>query len=104
MDDKINPPSQKQLFTPKKKDDVILVDITENIAQPIAQVPIPLWTQSRSKIVMPELRGMSMRKAMTTIRNHKLKCKLDGSGSVAWQSPTPGSFVTPGTVCVLGLK
>jgi len=53
---------------------------------------------------MPELRGFSMRKTMTTLRQSGLKFKLQGSGKVAWQSPKPGSIVNKGTTCSVGLK
>jgi len=105
MDDEIKPPSKKHYSSPKNKADIILVDASVKIAENISNHPVPLWTTaSVAKTIMPELRGMSMRKAMTTLRRSNLKYKLDGSGSVAWQSPGPGTYVSSGTVCRVGLK
>ena len=104
MDDKITPPSKKHYVHPKDKVDVILVDSKKLVVENASSLPISLSTKSVMKYVMPELRGMSMRKAMTTLRESNLKYKLTGSGSVVWQSPSPGTYISSGTVCRVGLK
>ena len=57
-----------------------------------------------NKTKVPEVRGLSMRKTMTTLNEFGLKYKINGSGKVYWQSPEPGQVVTKGTVCIVGLK
>ncbi|MBH09290.1 MAG: hypothetical protein CMG74_02870 [Candidatus Marinimicrobia bacterium] len=57
-----------------------------------------------SKIKMPDVRGYSMRKAMTTLRDHGIKFKIEGSGQVLWQSPRPGTILNNKNSCVIHLK
>lgn len=104
MDDEIQPPSKKHFVVPRKKEDQILATVTEPVATPISNHPVPLWNHNISKIAMPELRGLSMRKTITTLRRMQLKYKLNGSGRVVWQSPKPGTYISPGTVCTVGLE
>lgn len=56
------------------------------------------------KFITPEVRGMSLRKAVTTFRQAGLKTRIRGSGTVQWQSPPPGTRVKPGTICEIGLQ
>jgi len=56
------------------------------------------------KYIIPEVRGMSLRKAVTTFRQAGLKTRIKGSGTVKWQSPAPGLEVNPGAVCEIGLE
>jgi len=104
MDDNITPPSIKHYVRSKDKGDIILVDSKDLVVETASNLPMSLSTKSVMKYVMPELRGMSMRKAMTTLRKSNLKYKLTGSGIVAWQSPSPGTYISSGTVCRVGLK
>ena len=53
---------------------------------------------------MPELRGLSLRKAISTLNFFKIKYKINGSGAVFWQSPEPGNLILKGSTCILGLK
>ena len=53
---------------------------------------------------MPEIRGFSMRKAMTSLRQAGLKYIIQGSGKVAWQSPEPGTILNKGYTCTVGFK
>jgi membrane peptidoglycan carboxypeptidase len=57
-----------------------------------------------NKSRVPEIRGLSMRKAMVVLTESDLKFKLEGSGKVAWQSPKPGDIVNKGTTCIVGFK
>ena len=53
---------------------------------------------------VPELRGLSLRKAIFTLNKNKLKFNVDGSGKVIWQSPKPGSLVSKGSTISMGLN
>ena len=68
--------------------------------------PLQLSTLSRNikKTIVPEVRGFSMRRAMSTLNNSNLKYKISGSGKVYWQHPKPGLIVDKGMICVLELK
>ena len=56
------------------------------------------------EVKIPELRGLSMRKAMSTLNNKGIVPDMTGSGKVAWQSPSPGTIVQTGDICKVGLK
>ena len=56
------------------------------------------------KVKVPELRGLSMRKAMITLNDKGILSDMSGSGKVIWQSPKPGTLVKTGTICRIGLK
>jgi beta-lactam-binding protein with PASTA domain len=56
------------------------------------------------KIIMPDVRNMSLLKAMNTLRKNELRTKINGSGKVIWQSPKPGTKTTAGSICSIGLK
>ena len=57
-----------------------------------------------NKMKVPELRGLSLRKAIFTLNENKLKFNVDGSGKVIWQSPKPGSLVSKGSTISMGLN
>ena len=106
MDDSILPPKgDRNSVEYVIRDDVIIQD-QQPLATEVSALPHVLSTEARfsNKVEMPELRGFSMRKTMTTLRQSGLKFKLQGSGKVAWQSPNPGSIVNKGTTCSVGLK
>jgi len=56
------------------------------------------------KSFMPEVRGMSLRKARTLLKRLGLQTNFVGSGKVIWQSPKPGTIVANGSICSIGLK
>ena len=56
------------------------------------------------KVVMPDIRGFSMRKAMISLLDKGLKYKINGSGMVSWQTPEPGKLIAAGTTCMVHLK
>lgn len=56
------------------------------------------------KFYMPEVRGMSLRKARTVLRKLGLHTNFTGSGKVVWQSPKPGTIVANSSICSIGLK
>ncbi|MFN7946659.1 MAG: penicillin-binding transpeptidase domain-containing protein [Blastocatellia bacterium] len=53
---------------------------------------------------MPDLRGRSLRAATQACAGLDLKLKVVGSGTVARQSPAPGTRVRPGEVCRVELQ
>ncbi|MBC8467648.1 MAG: transpeptidase family protein [Candidatus Marinimicrobia bacterium] len=109
MDDKIVPPIRGQnnfeYVSNSVKDDVI-VGRNNPVAFTTSTLPQGLITVAKftNKVEMPEVRGFSMRKVMTSIQEADLKLKIQGSGIVFWQSPKPGTVVNKGTTCIVGLK
>lgn len=51
--------------------------------------------------VVPDLRGLSMRRAMNLLSSNQLDGQLSGSGVVSAQSPSPGTQVRPGARIVV---
>jgi len=56
------------------------------------------------KVVIPNVQGMSLKKAITILNRAGLHSKFAGSGRVIWQSPKPGTVSKTGTVCSIGLE
>ena len=54
--------------------------------------------------IVPNVRGMSIRKAKSMLIQSNLRAKFEGSGHVVWQSPAPGTKKLPGTICTIGLN
>ena len=65
---------------------------------------VPLSTYQDGYAVVPDVRGMSIRKAKKMLIKSNLRAKFKGSGHVVWQSPTPGTKKLPGTICTIGLN
>ncbi len=53
------------------------------------------------KIVMPDLTGLSMRKALSRIEGKGLIIKVSGNGKLVDQIPKPGAVVDKGEICYL---
>ena len=70
--------------------------------QTVNSIPIPKYLDGYA--VVPDLRGMSIRKAKQKLLKANLRAKFKGSGHVIWQSPVPGTKKLPGTICVMGLE
>jgi len=51
--------------------------------------------------VMPDLRGMTIRRAVKLLHRSGLRCQVQGSGLAVAQDPPPGSPLEPGIVCVV---
>jgi len=106
MDDDITPPIGN--------DDIIVSEfknnnIVENYIAPIKhsnKLPPSLSSVAEypNKAYVPDLRGLSMRKAIKTLGHLGLKPKVRGSGKVLSQNLMPGSLVNKGTVCVVELR
>jgi cell division protein FtsI/penicillin-binding protein 2 len=104
MDDTISPPLNDHIAFEAKK--IMAASEKDNIELIKEKLPLNLSTFSSNsnKTKVPEVRGLSMRKTMTTLNEFGLRYKINGSGKVYWQSPEPGQVVTKGTVCIVGLK
>jgi beta-lactam-binding protein with PASTA domain len=74
------------------------------LAEELSQIQLATFANNSDKIIVPEVRGLSMRKTMVTLYEKGLKYKINGSGKVFWQYPKPGEAVNKGTVCEIGLK
>jgi cell division protein FtsI (penicillin-binding protein 3) len=57
-----------------------------------------------AEIVVPSVKGMSLRKAIRVLQRTGLESKFAGSGRVVWQSPNPGAVVKTGEICSIGLE
>ncbi len=110
MDDSILPPKHDSEKPEKQENEEIRPGQWASavpVSQPISTKPVLLSTQAVSDqnyTLVPEVRGMSLRKAMITLQMAGLTCKLSGSGVVVWQSPQPGKSVPLKTQCKLGLQ
>jgi cell division protein FtsI (penicillin-binding protein 3) len=51
--------------------------------------------------VMPNLQGMTIRRAVKLLHHSGVRCRLQGSGLAVSQDPLPGTPLKPGTVCVV---
>ena len=100
MDDKIRPPEKKQ--------DIIAHNhFKEELEQEIFtnQTPIALSTKASKKTIkVPNLKGRSLKKAIDIINKTGLKIKIEGSGRVVSQKPSPGTILRPKDICLIKLK
>ena len=109
MDDEITPPtkdSNQGIFAYQLPKNDVIIRNEPPIAIQASSLPLGLSTVARfsNKVEMPEIRGFSMRKAMTSLRQAGLKYIIKGSGKVAWQSPEPGTILNKGHTCTVGFK
>ena len=102
MDDSI------QYHKPKtEQDESILVN---NSKQNINESMITLSTVSNYPVykdgytIVPDVRGMSIRKAKQILIASNMRADFSGSGHVLWQSPKPGTKMLPGSICVMELN
>ena len=81
-------------------------DQLKNNSKELGNIPIELSVMAKGQtgIRIPELRGLSMRKAMNALNSKGIIPDMVGSGKVAWQNPSPGTMVQTGDVCKVGLK
>ena len=106
MDDSISPPVHER----QSKNFEIHATLNENIikhdSKELEDIPLKLSVnvKAHKEVKIPELRGLSMRKAMHTLSNKGIIPDMIGSGKVAWQSPSPGTLVQTGDICKVGLK
>ena len=102
MDDSI------QYHKPKiEKNEPILVN---NSKQSINESMVALSTVSNYPVykdgytIVPDVRGMSIRKAKQILIASNMRADFSGSGHVLWQSPKPGTKMLPGSICVMELN
>lgn len=55
-------------------------------------------------VVMPDLKGLSMRNALSRIEGRGLIIKVSGNGKVVDQTPQPGTVVERGDICFLKFR
>jgi len=55
-------------------------------------------------VVMPDLKGLSMRNALSRIEGRGLIIKVSGNGKVVEQNPQPGTVVEKGDICFLKFR
>ncbi len=106
MDDSIVPPisnKQYETFEPNK---IIASASKDNYDSVDRSSPLQLSTLARNsnRVLVPEVRGFSLRKTISILHKLGLKYKINGSGEVYWQHPRPGQIVKKGTMCEVGLK
>ncbi|MFC1593343.1 penicillin-binding protein [Candidatus Neomarinimicrobiota bacterium] len=75
----------------------------------VANEPVPVPSSKKqqnikTETVIPNVRGMSLKKAIYTLKNSGLESNFAGSGTVVWQSPKPGTVSMTGTICIIGLE
>jgi cell division protein FtsI (penicillin-binding protein 3) len=76
-------------------------DIKQVSTAPHIQAPQENGQTSPDPTVMPDVRGMPVRKAMSTLMALGLKVKVEGSIRVVSQNPSPESVIKPGVSCTL---
>ena len=106
MDDSIFPPV---LERQNKHFEMHVAANEDNIkynSKKLKDNPIQLLVNAKpdKKVKIPELRGLSMRKAMHMLSSIGINPDMIGSGKVSWQSPAPGTLVQTGDVCKVGLN
>ena len=102
MDDSI------QYYKPAiEKNEPIIVDHPN---EKINELMVPLSTVSNypayqdGYTIVPDVRGMSIRKAKQILIAANMRANFTGSGHVLWQSPKPGTKMLPGSLCVMELN
>lgn len=102
MDDSI------QYHKPKTKRFNTMIADNQNVAVPTS-IPIlntvsPYPAYQDGYTIVPDVRGMSIRKAKQILIAANLRADFTGSGHVVWQSPKPGTKKLPGSLCTMGLN
>ena len=106
MDDSISPPIKEKS---DRDFEIIRISDKNELVTDLNKkedflVALSAKTKFPEKVEVPELRGLSMRKAMIALNNKGIVSDMSGSGKVIWQSPKPGTLVKIGTTCRIGLK
>lgn len=121
MDDSIKPPTNgffdlkektpvlvKKELKPTKKDrrsEPILLSSTSVVKnEESSRVSKSSASETDNEIAVPNVKGMSLRKAIRVLQRTGLESKFAGSGRVIWQSPNPGTVVKTGEICSIGLE
>ena len=106
MDDSIFPPSNKKQNKHFGMHATLNESSIKYDSKGLEDIPLQLSINAKpyNEVKIPELRGLSMRKAMHTLYSIGINPDMIGSGKVAWQSPSPGTLVQAGDICKVGLK
>ena len=106
MNDSIFPPTHTKQSKHFKMHATLDENIIKYDTKELEDIPIQLSINAKpyKGVKIPELRGLSMRKAMHALNNKGIVPDMIGSGKVTWQSPSPGTIVQTGDVCKVGLK
>ena len=106
MDDSISPPSKdipRKFFSSNKTSINKSIKPKSKNAENFV-VALSANKKFGNNVKIPELRGLSMRKAMDTLSKRGIVFDISGSGKVIWQHPKPGTPVKAGTICKVGLN
>lgn len=68
----------------------------EDPDEPIATLAPELIWSADGRLIVPDLAGLSLRDAISTLQGAGFALAIEGSGRVAQQSPTPGTPLAPG--------
>ena len=96
-------------IVPPFEKDISYAEIADKYSFPEKQSTTPppalsTIAEFSNKAYVPDVRGLSMRKAMKTLGELGLIPRTQGSGKVSSQSLRPNTLVNKGTVCVVKLK
>ena len=73
----------------KNTDTPVISEVTE--AVPPAEI---IWTE-KGEIIVPNLTGLTLRDALSTLQITNLNLRFKGSGRVVEQFPAPGTHIAP---------
>ena len=94
---------------PKDKNEPVLASLLPSPANAatgpeVKFTPPKLHIPQGPLTVMPELRGYTIRQALTLLNRSGLRCRFEGSGMAVSQEPAAGTAITPGATCLVKFK
>ena len=119
IDDSIKPPTNG-FFNPDEINPILVEKKLEVPDKNIPNKPILLSSNAivsnqqsertidgendSSKLIVPDVKGMSLKKAIRILQRSGLEIEFAGSGRVVWQTPNPGTQYQAGAICSIGLE